>query len=158
MIIFQVALTDIPDNRAADMATVKVFAEKIGVEYRVLGMPENKKHWQVDGLSNWIRAEFAAQNCPVMYADWDIEILPEFELPIENRFDQLDPEAFFVLYDNEIMKKMFADLQEYYGRVETGHMERSRLNKITQNYRDEMDFFEKDAGYVHKHHYLNGKR
>jgi len=158
MIIFQVALTAIPTTRAADMASVKTFAERIGAEYQVLGMPEDKKHWQVDGLSNWIRAEFAASNCPVMYPDWDIEIGPEFELPKENTFDRLDPEAFFVLYDNEIMKKMFADLQEYYSRVETAHMERSRLNKLTRNYRDNMTFFPKHSGYIHKHHYLNRKR
>ena len=159
MIVFQIALTEIPDNRAADMATVTTFVEKIGAEYRLLKRPEwsMDKDWDLCALSNWIRAEFATQNCPVMYADWDIEILPEFELPIENRFDQLDPEAFFVLYDNEIMIKMFADLQEYYGRVETAHMERSRLNKITRNYRDQMTFFPKHSGYIHKHHYLINK-
>lgn len=147
--ILQIALSPIPESLVIPMASVRRCAERLGHEYQLNEQPTS---WPcIQAESNRLRIEWAAENPYSLYADWDVFINDDFQMPTGDRMtvDRWNHEAFFYTGDGQLCKQILSDLNAYPHDQEI--YQPARLGKIVNRYRDRFGFFEPD-GYRHLCH------
>ena len=155
MIVLQLAATgDIPVQCGSAMRTVEQWATRRGHAYHLIrfDIPDG---WDVRAYSNQIRAEWAATTIdPLLYADWDIVLAPDFEVSCADVrwHDRVNPDALFYVPEHDPWWcEAAAQLLKYNEAVSTSCKEPGRLWKIMRSrLTDKDNYF--DGGYNHFHY------